>query len=183
MSERLFKSIVVLGAALTGGCGGMVSRPTGDPSPENGGSDTVAASTGGAGAASGGSSIVVSAAGGAVARGSGGSPQAGLLALDCPTQQVVCECDNANGFLEPCTPGTATGQAIHCNCDKTAPLVPADCPSTTQFTCIDWSAAGTSCSCDATAPFSSAVCDPGYVYMCHSYGPDVGCRCVCCMIR
>ena len=191
----LLKSIVAIGASLTSGCGGMVgTKTTGDTSVDTGGAvgshagEGGATSTGASGESSsqnGGAVIFIG--GGATTNGTGGAallPATEVTAEDCgSTQRFKCDCGSPQGFTSPCTPAMAQGREIHCRCDGTAPLTPADCAHTEQFDCVDWSGAGTSCSCNLDAPLAGSACVEPELLQCHSFEPPIGCECFCCMIR
>jgi hypothetical protein len=185
---KLFHCIVVMGAAMGAGCGGK--EEVAGPVSGDAGTDATSGSSSG----SAGSSGSTSEAGGLMfpqdagcdsppSFGSGpgcqyngvcgaGTPQAPLGPHDCAHPQQL-ECN----FGMPCT------------CNTAAPLVPSDCPSTSEFHCDDWlRPCGCRCSPNAVPGPSACGCDggaaadasqwcPGGVWQCHSYEPPVDCQC------
>ena len=165
-AKRLLKSIVVVGASLTSGCGGTANSRTGQADPSNDRGFGGSAVSGAAGAA-------------ATETDAGPTPTfPDLDSGDCgASQRRRCQCTYFDGSTRPCLPDTQGVEAIECGCVRDAPLVPTDCPSTGEFTCLDWEGAGTSCSCNATAPERADQCSEGTFFTCHSLEPPVGCEC------
>ena len=101
-----------------------------------------------------------------------GTPEDPLGPAACAhPQQLACGNEAPYPLLS-----TAHG----CTCKPTAPLVPTDCPQTTQFNCTDWTSP-CGCWCDPDAPDAAAACvasapDPAMPWACHSYDPPVRVR-------
>jgi hypothetical protein len=155
---KLFHCVVVMGAALSSGCGGSEAQESSTTTRSGLGDAASEADPGANGDAADAAcslqpfeSYGCSYAGSC--RGSAASP---MSPSDCDQpQQLQC---------------TGTG----CRCDTAAPIAPRDCPHTEEFTCQDWSRS-CGCSCSASAPLDGGACNG--VWSCHSYDPPVGCYC------
>jgi hypothetical protein len=168
---KLFHCIVVMGAAMGEGCGGLEGISNGveggvDASPPeaNAGVDAARSLFGDAACPFAGCYSTCT-----------GTAAAPVSAQDCPQpQQLKCDADT-------------------CTCDPTAPLEAGDCPQSGQFVCDDWA---TACSCrcnldagvdpvaccgdaapalDAQAPCSNPT--TRQTWSCYSYDPPAGCDC------
>lgn len=176
--SRLFHVLVMMGAALGGGC---TSRPVGDTDAGTGG--TGQASTGGtADPTTGGPAATTATAttgepattgpagtSTGVVDPSGGSSTGGPIdePEDCAApQQFKCE------SYEPNT---------HCTCDPNAPLTPDDCAHPAQFFCEGWWLfPQTGCFCDEDAPLKPEDCPVPSAFNCSEYDPEfVSCQCEC----
>ncbi len=184
---KLFHCIVVMGAAMGAGCGGE-GAPTASPVRDG-------AAGGPAGDGPLGSSED------AAVTDSGCFPEtappvngfSAPVPLGC---EVAGPCDGTHE--DPLGPGQCahpqqlqcanappypTVSTTHgCTCNTTAPLVPTDCPQTTQFNCIDWTSP-CGCWCEPNSPTAPSDCthappEAGSPWTCHSYDPPVGCECL-----
>lgn len=188
--KRLFSSIVVVGASLTGGCGGAIDSSVGRADPGGGATDG-----GGTSASDGGTPAAPDAGPRApedcadpaefrcadYARLTGcRCDESVLLPAQCASQRLHCSCTvlGGNYGTEPCSPGTRRDRAMECTCADSGPLTEADCPSTAQFSCVDWIDPKTTCACDPTAPTRPEDCATDKYFQCHSLEPPVGCLCV-----
>jgi hypothetical protein len=187
---KLFHCIVVMGAAVGAGCGGEAASVAADPADGSAGGPASDRAAGRApdgasqlGADGGCSPDVGTESNGfnlTVQVGCGyddpcsGAPDDPLGPAQCTHPQQL-QCANAGPYRIVSTPHG-------CTCDTTAPLVPTDCPETTQFHCVDWTSP-CGCWCDSSAPASSDACtaprpDAAPPWTCHSYDPPVACVCV-----
>ncbi|MEZ4300665.1 MAG: hypothetical protein R3B70_37355 [Polyangiaceae bacterium] len=157
--DRLFHSLVVLGAAMGAGC---------DPHVE------VPGATGGSGGGQGGSGASTSMGGstgttsGSVGPGSTGSTGSGTTTdsyakdpSDCEyTSQFAC---NAEGT---------------CHCDPSLPKGPEDCLSTADFSCLEYMPEYVTCYCYEPAPDKPEDCDDPTFFHCAIDNPPIGCYCL-----
>lgn len=152
--DRLFHSIVVLGAALGAGCSSNVEVDSGQS----------ASGAGGAGGGAGGSAGEGGAAGGA---GGGGGQDGGVVIddpSDCPsTAQYHCMYVN-DGLL--------------CYCDPNAPTGPEACEKTADFHCSEYEPDYVSCKCVPGSPATAEGCEDFRFWYCSYYDPPMGCMCV-----
>jgi hypothetical protein len=187
--KRLFSSIVVMGASLTGGCGGATDGRVGTADP---GGDP--AGTGGAAALDGAAT--------SMPRADPRKPEdcadpaefrcvdyatptgcrcdeSALLLGQCSSPRLQCSCRAVGGNygVRACSPATRGDWAMECTCADAGPLSETDCASTTQFSCVDWNPR-TTCICDPSAPRTQADCPTGEYLQCISLEPPVGCHCL-----
>jgi hypothetical protein len=153
--DRLFHSIVVLGAALGAGCSSNVETIGGQSASGSGG----AGGAGGEGGAAG-------STGEGGAGGSGGQGGGGPViddASDCPSASQF-QCDYVDDKLV-------------CLCDPNAPAGPEACEQTADFHCWQYEPEYVTCECVPGSPAKAEDCGDDYWY-CSYYEPPVGCQCV-----
>ena len=156
--DRLFHSLVVLGAAIGAGCGASVEATSGD---------TEGATAGGGGAAAGGGQ------GGGAASTTG---DGGFIGTSTGTTSTVIDdpsdCEHPSQFVCGLCPDCG------CICDPQAPAAPEDCASTTDFHCQSYTPEYVTCYCYPESPDKPEDCqDPEYFY-CAIEDPPIGCHCV-----
>ncbi|UQA57535.1 hypothetical protein [Polyangium aurulentum] len=152
--DRLFHSIIVLGAAIGNGCSGNVEIPG-----NAGGAGGESASASGTGGGSSSSSSASSSSGGA---------DGGVVddPFDCAhSTQFFCQ--------------DVLGQTV-CNCDPTAPAGIDGCDKTQDLHCQQYMPVVTGCKCVAGSPATQADCgDPDQFYFtCAIDEPPIGCHCI-----
>lgn len=166
-----FGTMVLMGASLGAGCGGLAagSDEGGGPDASGGSSGSGGASqaagggpspSGGAGNASGGSTASggVSASGGLIHVGAGGNG----TVPNCAPYQLKC--------------ASSCGETpLDCSCDDQAPLSPADCAKGEVITCSDvredvetGATTPYNCKCAVAAPSCEETCGSFDYYRCES---------------
>jgi hypothetical protein len=155
--DRLFHSLVVVGAALgAGGCSSTV--------------DTQNAGAGGGSASGGQDGGATSGAGGA---GGAGGADAGADAGDAGPIDDAGQCPSATQFFCEWTPdGTV------CHCDPTAPAGPEACAHTQDFHCNEYTPVYTGCTCRPGSPLTAADCPDPQFFVCAVQDPPIGCDCL-----
>lgn len=179
MAQRLFHTVVVIGAAIGAGCGGHSSTSTrerdDEPLPP----------------------VVVAEDGGIVPHPDAFWPTecASYSQFRCeryrPLEGCVCDpeaplgpddCGGAPRFFcdaRVCPPGETCGYTnnVDCRCDPAAPLTSDDCSEGAgQFECLDYGAFQ-SCSCDPERPGTPEDCPTTDAFVCQSYAPMYACSC------
>lgn len=167
---KLFHCVVVMGAAMGGGCGGAEQTGNGRSKESGDASDATALLSPQQDASL---AFFNCTAFSACVSTCLGPPEAPHSAQDCPQPQQF-QCDGAA-----------------CGCDPSAPRSPTDCPQTAQFVCSSF-APPCSCRCDLEAGIDPGACcgDAGFdgagpcvnystfsQWSCQSYEPPVGCDC------
>jgi hypothetical protein len=157
--DRLFHSLVVLGAAMGAGCGGNVEVAS---SGANTGGGQGGDSTTGSGA---GDSTGTAGAGGLI--GTGGTTTTTSKVIDDPS-----DCEHSSQFV------CANCPDCGCMCDPNLPAGPEDCGGTQHFHCQSYDPQYATCYCDPNSPEKPEDCaSPGYFY-CDVQDPPTGCHCV-----
>ena len=180
VAQRLFHTVVVIGAALGVGCGGnsrtRADEPEDEPLPP----------------------VVVAEDGGVV------QPPDAFWPTECasysqfrcdrysPLEGCVCDraaplgpedCGGAQRFFcgaRVCPPGETCESLnnVACRCEPDAPLTPDDCPEGAgQFECIGHEPTLRSCSCDPLRPGVPESCPTTDAFVCQSYSPVYECQC------
>jgi hypothetical protein len=155
--DRLFHSIVVLGAALGAGCSSNVEAIDGQSASGSGGSG----GAGGEGGAAGSGGV-----GGAGGEGGGGG-QGGAPVIDDPS-----DCPSANQFQ--CK---YIDDKLVCFCDPNAPAGPEACEQTADFHCSQYEPEYVSCKCEPGSPTKAEDCGEQF-WACSYYDPPIGCHCI-----
>lgn len=151
--DRLFHSIVVLGAALGGGCSSKVESV-----------DAQGASGSGGDAGSGGAA---GAAGEGGAGGSGGAMADAGVVIDDPS-----DCEFSAQF------SCSFGDETVCQCDPNAPKGPEDCEKAPDFHCWEYEPQYVTCKCVPGSPESQEDCEEPTFFYCAYDNPPIGCHCI-----
>ena len=154
--DRLFHSIVVLGAALGAGCSSNVEQVGGQSASGSGG-EGGAGGVGGAGGA-----------GGEGGEGGAGGGQDGGAVIDDPS-----DCPSASQFQ--CT---YVDSGLQCFCDPNAPPGPEACEQTADFHCMEYEPKYVGCKCVPGSPMKEEDCGESFYFYCAYYDPPIGCHCI-----
>jgi hypothetical protein len=160
--DRLFHSLVVLGAAIGAGCGGHVETSSGT-------------TEGGTAAGGGGGSAAAGGQGGGAATTTGDGGFIGTSTGTAGTGTVIddpSDCEHPSQFECYLCPDCG------CECNPDLPAAPEDCGSTTDFHCDMYTPEYVTCHCYPEAPDKPEDCPDQEYFYCAIEDPPIGCYCV-----
>jgi hypothetical protein len=158
--DRLFHSLVVLGAALGAGCGARSQMLPGDPP---------AGADGGGGAGGSSTATATVGAGGTTASsGAGGFTTTTGTEINDPS-----DCEHSSQYT--CDLGPDGGI---CKCDPSLPTGPQDCLTTADFHCQGYDPEYVTCYCDPSSPDKPEDCPNADFFYCDIDSPPTGCYCL-----